>query len=199
MYGVKAGNDLCPFCRKPTANTHDEEVQRCTKRMEAGDADAFGCMGTLYLLGGYGLPQDIDKGLELTERAAELGSAGAHYNLADLYFAGQHVPRNAKNELSHNQQAAMRGHIGARHNLGCGEMKSGHSDRAIKHWMIASASGSKHCLHKIQLMFTQGTVTKAQYEKALRTYQSYQEEIQSDQRTRALEFLRAHNQTNDHG
>jgi len=126
----------------------------------------------------------------LTERAAELGSAGAHYNLADLYFAGQHVPRNTKKALFHNQQAAMKGDIDARHNLGCDEIELDNLDRALKHWMIAAASGDKRSLDKIDSMSRKGAATKAQYERALRAYQSYQGEIQSDQRTRALALLR---------
>ena len=73
------------------------------------------------------------------------------------------------------------------------------SDRAIKHWTIAAASGNKDSLDKIKLMFTKGTVTKAQYERALRTYQNYLEGIQSDQRTLALDFVRAYNQTDSAG
>ena len=175
--------------------SYEEEHRLYAKRMEAGDADAFHEMGAWYLYGKFGLLQDIDRGLELASRAAELGSATAHYHLADLYFTGQHVQRNTKKALFHNQQAAMRGHTKARHNLGFDEMELGNADRAIKHWMIATASGEKLSLDRIQVMLTEGTATKAQYESTLRAYQNYQEEIQSDQRTRALEFLRANNLT----
>ena len=197
MHGVRFGNDLCPFCRKPTTNTHDDENQRCTKRMKAGDAEAFMTMGMRYLLGQFGLAQDMDRGFELLLRAAELGSAKAHYNLAVFYTNGQHVPRNTKKAVFHNQQAAMGGHMKARHNLGFDEMELCKWDRAIKHWMIAAASGDKLSLSKMQFVFTQGHATKAQYESALRAYQSYQEETQSDQRTRSLDFLQAHNLMDD--
>jgi len=201
MFGVRVGtgNGTCPFCRKPMAKSHDEERRRCTKRMEAGDADAFHFIGIRYLLGRDGLPQDIDRGLELSERAAELGSAHAQYNVAAFYSSGEYAPRNAKKALFHNQQAAMKGHMISRDNLGCDEGEIGNLDRAIKHWMIATASGNKSSLDKIQDMFTRGMVSKAQYESALRAYQSHQEEVKSDQRTRAIEFIRAHNQTNSAG
>ena len=169
--------------------SHDEQLQRCTKRMEADDADAFGCMGVWCMEGSRGLPQDIDRGLELLLRAAEFGSASAHYNIADFYSDGQYTPRNAKKALFHNQQAAMRGNIMARHCLGCDEMELGNSDRAIKHWIIATASGNKASLDKMKLMFTRGSATKAQYERSLRAYQNYQEVVRSDQRTRALPFV----------
>ena len=196
---VKLGNDTCPFCRTPMTESHAEYLRRCTQRMEAGDADAFESMGTWYLLGEFGLPRDIARGVELSSRAAELGSANAHYNIAQIYFSGEHAPKNAKKYLFHNQQAAIKGHVKARDNLGCYEVELGNWDRAIKHWMIAVASGSKYSLDKIKLMFTKGTVTKAQYERALRTYQNYLEGIQSDQRTIALDFVRAHNQTDSAG
>ena len=143
--------------------------------MEAGDADAFHFIGARYLLGRDGLPQDIDKGLELSERAAELGSAHAHYNIANHHFTGQHVPRNTKKALFHNQQAAMRGHMIARDNLGFDEMELGNWDRAIKHWMIATAPGDKRSLDQIQELFTKGMVSKAQYASALHAYQSYKQ------------------------
>ena len=192
LYGTRAGNDTCPFCRKPMAKSNDEVLRRLAKRMEAGDADAFGGMGAGYLIAQFGLPHDIDRGLELTERAAELGSPAAHYSVAQFYLSGEHVQRNMKKALSHNQQAAMRGHSKARHHLGCDEMLLGNSGRAVKHWMIASASGNKDSLDKIKLLFTKGSATKADYERALRAYQSYQEEVQSDQRTGALKFIHRH-------
>ena len=189
-YAARAGNGACPFCRKPIiVDSHDEFHRRYTKRMEAGDADAFMTMGGWYILGKHGLPQDRDRGLELYSQAAELGSATAHYNIAHSYVSGENVPRNAKKALFHNQQAAMRGNIQARHHLGCAEIVLGNSDRAIKHWMIAAASGKEESLDKIKLLFTQGSATKAQYERALRAYQHYQDEVQSDQRTKAIEFL----------
>ena len=175
MFEVKLGNDTCPFCRTPMTESHAEYLRRCTQRMEAGDAEAFDCMGALYFTGKCGLPQDILRGLELSSRAAELGCANAHYNIANLYFTGQYMPRNTKKALFHNQQAAMRGHLMARDNLGCHEMELGNWDRAIKHWMIATASGDKHSLDQIQELFTKGMVSKAQYASALHAYQSYKQ------------------------
>ena len=145
--------------------------------MEAGNANAFRSMGVWYLKGQFDLPQDVDRGLELTKRAADLGSASAHFNIATVYSTGQHVPSNAKKAVFHYQQAAMRGHTQVRHNLGSSQMLLGNPGAAIKHWMIAAASGIKISLDSIQLMFTQGTATKAQFESALRVYQNYQEEI----------------------
>ena len=174
------------------AKSPDEEHRRCKKRMEAGDADAFDCMGAWYFLGEFGLHQDIDKGLELTIQAAELGSTNAHYNIANFYSDGQYAPKNAKKALFHYQQAAMKGHMKARHNLGYYEVELGSSDRAIKHWMIATASGEKLSLDSIKLMFAQGSATKAQYERALRAYQIHQEDVHSDQRTRVLEHFQGH-------
>ena len=187
-----AGNNTCPFCRKPPTKSNDEVLRRFAKRTEAGDADAFGNMGAGYLVGQFGLPRDTDRGLESTERAAELGSTTAHYYIVELYFIGQRVPRNTKKALFHNQQAAMRGHTNARHNLGCDEISLGNLGRAIKHWIIAAASGSTDSLDKMTLMFTQGSATKAEYKRALRAYQNHQKEVQSDQRTRAFEIIQRH-------
>ena len=45
--------------------------------MEAGDAEAFFHMGSDYELGDRGLPQDHNKAMEMWNRGADLGHAGA--------------------------------------------------------------------------------------------------------------------------
>ena len=51
---------------------------RYIKRMELGNADAYFTMGTSYMYGRDGTPQDINYALELLLRAAELGSVESH-------------------------------------------------------------------------------------------------------------------------
>ena len=51
-------SDECPFCRKPVSSSGKESIDRLSKRMEAGDADAVNMMGTGYLFGTSGLQKE---------------------------------------------------------------------------------------------------------------------------------------------
>ena len=52
------------------------------------DANAFFYLGVEYYEGGrYGLPQDVNKAMDLWNQAAELGSMSAHYFLGNTYYS----------------------------------------------------------------------------------------------------------------
>ena len=48
------------------------------------------------------------------------------------------------------------------------------------------ACGDKHSLHNVKLDFREGHVTKQEFEKTLRKYQSSIDETKSEQRDRAV-------------
>ena len=110
--------DDCPFCRKPMSSSGEEELSRLHIRMEAGDANAYAQMGALYRVGDLGLKQDKRKALEMYLRAAELGSAGAHNNIAICYDGGVGAKRDTAKASYHRQQAAIGGCSYSRYNLG---------------------------------------------------------------------------------
>ena len=62
--------------------------------MEAGDANAFYVLGTKYHEGSYGLPKDPKNASELYSRAAELGSAGGHCSIGNIYSAEKSKERD---------------------------------------------------------------------------------------------------------
>lgn len=64
-------DELCPFCRSPNVTT-TSDMEEMNKRAELGDAEATSMLGCYYMRGEFGLPQDMDKALELWHRAAEL-------------------------------------------------------------------------------------------------------------------------------
>ena len=57
-------------------------------------------------------------------KAAELGDVAAHYLLSTMYREGK-VEKDEKKEVYHLERAAIGGHPGARHNLGCKEAENG--------------------------------------------------------------------------
>ncbi|KAL7527928.1 hypothetical protein ACHAXR_003377, partial [Thalassiosira sp. AJA248-18] len=143
MYKMDKGSSICPFCRMPAVKSNEEMVKRFKKRMEASDAGAFFQLGTTYLFGDWGLPQDTKKALELLLRAVELGSNEAQYTIAVIYDNEKFMEKDHKKSLYHFQRAAMGGCEKSRYDLGCRELDGGNVDRAMKHWMIAAATGSK--------------------------------------------------------
>ena len=167
-------------------------VEACMKRMEAGDANAFHTMGILHLFGELGMQKDTDKALEMFLRAAELGAADSHSNIANMYHPGTEGVVDHAKYLYHCQQAAMKGCPVSRSNLGCYEANAGNTDRAMKHWMISAGMGHGKSLENIKRIFISGNATKAQYEKALRDYQAYMDEVKSDQRDEAAAKRRNH-------
>ena len=81
-------------------------------------------IGSLYLYGVRGLPQDRAKAIELWKQAVKLDSSDAHYNLG-VCFDDVGDLKKAK---FHYEAAAMAGHEGARLNLGTMESLSGKRD-----------------------------------------------------------------------
>ena len=171
----------CPFCRTPPSTSNEEIIDRLKKCMEVGDSHAFSIMGNAYLRGLNGLPQDRAKAVELWRKAGKHG----YNNLGTAYYNGDGVERDEKMAKHYFELAAMDGDSYARYNLGANEYNAGNYDRALKHYMIAVRGGHTDSVKYIQRMYKDGQVTKDQYANALRSHQTYLNEIKSDQRDKA--------------
>ena len=179
---------LCPFCRTPTVSG-EETVERITKLMEKGNAEAHNQFAGFYADGRFGLPQDAAKANELYLKAGELGCAEAYYNLANHYYYGDGVDVDKKKAKHFYERAVMGGDVGARHNLGIMEGLAGNTKRAMKHLLIAAKSGFIDSLEKVKEGFKAGMVTKDEYAQALRAYHERQLEMKSEGRDKAVEYL----------
>ena len=177
---------LCPFCRKKCVLQSDEQfVKRYKERMEVDDPCAYSSLGWAYFDGSFGLTPDINKTLELCNRAAELGSSTAHYDIANFYYYGEHVEKDLVKATHHYKLAAIGGHIGAHNNLGCDEKKAGNLRRAMKHYIIAAKNGHEKAMKQIGPGYRAGIVTKEEYTSTLRSYQRSRDEVKSEERTQA--------------
>ena len=187
IHAVRSRNNgvsLCPFCR--TVHSDEEIIERYKKRIEVGDAHAMFNLGCCYSKEGYGLRQDRTKAFELWHKAGELGIAKAYYNIGNMYYFGRGVERDDKKANHYYELAAMGGCVvKARHNLGCSEAHAGNWDRALKHWMISAGSGHNNSVKMIQKLYMKGHASKETYTSALRAYQSYLDEVRSEQRDKA--------------
>ena len=183
--GNIVADKTCPFCRTLFPTSDEDDIKRYKIQVEANDANAIYSLGCFYRDGTYGLPQDYNKALELSKRAAELDHAGAYGNIGNAYFKGNGVEVDEKKAIHCHELAAMMGNEISRYNMGLIEKKEGNVERAFKHWMIAVNSGASASLDRIKHLYTDGHVTKEDYMKALQLYQAYLVEIKSDLRDKA--------------
>ena len=171
----------CPFCRTSAPTSNKEGIQRLKKRMEVGDAYAFGMMGGFHATGQNGFPQDSDKAMDFWQKAGKFG----YNNIGSVYYNGNGVERDEKMASHYYELAAMEGNVTARHNLGVSEGNAGNYDKALKHYMLAVKGGHTPSVKRIQQLYKNEHVAKYHYANALRAHQAYINEIKSDQRDKA--------------
>jgi TPR repeat protein len=156
----------CPFCRQPVSMSVEKVKAYIMKRIEANDPVAMCQMGSrLWIEGDYSVA------LEYFTKAAGLGNVDAHYNLACMYGDGKGA-ENEKKEIFHLEQAAIGGHPGARHMLGCKEWDNGKIERAVKHFIIAANLGHDTSLKRLRECYVKGHVSKEEFAAALRAHQA---------------------------
>jgi TPR repeat protein len=178
----KSGNiGKCPFCNADKmGKTDEDQVEETMKRVEVNDANSIYVLGNYYYHGNFGLPQDLERAMELWTRAAELGSSPAHFQLGTQYDA----KGNSKKEKFHYEAAAMAGHEGARNNLGTMEAQSGNMERAVKHWMISSSAGNYKAMENLLLLFKHDfhLVSQDEIDSSLTAYNNSCAEMRSEAR-----------------
>jgi TPR repeat protein len=170
----------CAFCRHPIPKSQKKAEMNLMNRIEANDPAAMCAMGTFrYQEGNY------KSAFEYFSKGAELGDAGAHYELSCLYRDGRGVEKDKKKQLHHLEEAAIGGDPEARNNLGCYEGGNGRTDRAIKHFIIAANLGHDNALKTVKSLFSTGRVSKEDFASALRAHQAAVDATKSPQREAA--------------
>ena len=175
----------CEFCRAPIPVDDASELEMIQKRVDKGDAEAINFLGQKYFHGLLGLAKDVPRAIELWTEAAELGSIDAHDYLGHMRYTGKVVREDKSRGIHHWKQAAMKGDVTSRHNLGDVENDNGNYEVAIQHWMISAKMGFELSLNDIKEMFKKGHATKAQYADALLGYRDAVEDTKSSQREEA--------------
>ena len=183
IHEIATANGPCPFCRAPFCATEEEYVKRYKERIKKfGDPYAFWNLGVGYMYGAYGLPLDRKKGFGLVLKAAELGLTEAHCSIATFYLKGEGVDVDTEKAKHHCGIAAVGGNVVAMYNLGIFEYNTGSHTRAKKHWMVAASAGYDLALAEIREGFMGGSVSKDEFERALRAYKDSEDEMKSDHR-----------------
>ena len=183
-------NPLCPFCRTPTCTSEEEIIERVQKRVGMNDVSAISMLAGCYAFAKYGVARDINRAMELWTRASDLGSIGASGLLGDAYNPHMKrtivgVEKDLNTTFYYYEMAAKGGHDIARLNLGLLQCNFGNFSTGMKHLMIAAAQGHDYALQRVKEGYMEGHVTKDDFAKALRAHKDAQDEIQSEQRTKA--------------
>ena len=150
------------------------------ERVAANDPKALNEHGLdLYEKGDY------DEAFQYYKRAAELGDAEAHFNLAALYSNGEGVEKDEEKERHHLEKAAILGQPEARFNLACCEESNGKIERAVKHWIIAAKLGLDDSIQELKRCYKEGAVSKEDFAAALRTHHAAKVATKSPEREAA--------------
>ena len=187
----KKGNNCCAYCRAPMNIAQKMHIKRLKTRMEANDAWATYHLGSYYVNGTHNLiKHDLQKGMEMWTRAADLGCIVACGGLGDAYNPQQDIgPEGVEGDMKkcmyYYELAAMGGHEQARVNLGILEYSKGNTVRAFKHYMIGVAAGHDGALERIQEGYRKGHVSKEQFEKALRAHKKAVDVMKREERDEA--------------
>ena len=80
------------------------------------------------------------------------------------------------------EEATLKGHPKARHNLACDEHDHGSFDKAIKHFIIAAGQGYEGSLELLKEFYQEGKIRKEVLASALRAYQAAIDATKSRQR-----------------
>ncbi|KAL7515594.1 hypothetical protein ACHAXN_013170 [Cyclotella atomus] len=128
--------------------------------------------------------------IKIWASAGELGYTQAYRDIANLYLAGRGVKKDSKKAKHYYELAAMGGCAYSRCFLGWFEGNEGDLVRAVKHHLIAAEGGEIGSVNVIAKYYRNGQTTKEKYERALRLYQQFLDEVISDQREEAAAYNR---------
>lgn len=176
----------CAFCRETVPDTEKDFFKNVKKRVKKNDPAALYQMGERHHREG-----DYETSLKYLTKAAELGYANAHYDLSIMYREGNGVEKDMKKEVYHTEEAAMKGHPLARHNLGCFEALNGRFQRAKKHFIIGANLGHHDSLKCVMKLYADGHASKEDYAGALRAYQAAVNATKSLEREEAEAYYKA--------
>ena len=125
-------------------------------------------------INGVRVPRDVNRGISLMTKAADLGDIATCGLLGDVYNPELHNDYDNDNEAGKDLDKAMYyyglaakgGHQQARYNLGILSRNAGDANKSLKHLKIAAAQGHDEALTMIKKGYIEGSVTKDEFAKA---------------------------------
>jgi TPR repeat protein len=155
------------------------------KRVKKNDPAALCRMGREFFNEG-----DCGTALIYLTKAAKLEDTYAHAQLGAMYEYSLGVEKDMEKAVCHYEKAAIGGHPKARYMLGCYEERSGNTERAAKHFIIAAKLGDDESMRDIWKHYFHGNISKEDLDATLRTHQAAIDEMKSEQRDVAERYFR---------
>ncbi len=173
----------CPFCRETLPPNDDEKEKLRMKRVEANDPVSMLSGGvSQYFKGEY------REAFDYYTKAADLGEMDAHFKLAEMYHKGKGAEKDVGKFIHHLEEAAIGGHVDARHDVGVKDWNDGRTERAVKHFIIAAKQGHDVSLQFLMEAFKNGVVEKDVLDATLRAHKAAIDATKSPQREAAEKF-----------
>lgn len=142
----------CKYFGSQDPSTKAKSAAYFLRAAEAGLAIAQTQIGNMYIQGD-GVPRDIKKGIEWTEKAVAQGYPMAEANLAGNYFHGVGVPQDKKKAIELYKKAASKNDEYAQFMLGkiysTGDGFPQDDKQARKYYLDAVTNGSVDALGEI--------------------------------------------------
>jgi TPR repeat protein len=184
-FSGKKGDLVCAFCRKSTHYQHSELSRLLEKRINKNDPFAMLTLSSLYEDGRHGCPKDETKALELLHRAADLGCPRAIGRFGFCLLAGDlGAVKNAEKGRALVEDAAKKGDVISRFQLGWVEEDCGNPYLATKHFRLAAAAGEKFSMKHLWTCYSSDLLTKAELEETVRAHELSCKEMSSKERAR---------------
>jgi TPR repeat protein len=175
----------CAFCREPVHEDDSDFIKRYEERINKGDVDAMTTLGERYRLGLSGLVRDEAKSLELYTRAADLGCPDGLARLGICFVnGGLGVTKDMEKAMVYFEDAAKKGHVVSRINLGILAQHRQKHDLALKHYRLAAAAGFEPAVKELWKYFSSDQLTKAELEETLRAHHAACNAMKSEERER---------------
>ena len=181
-----AGCDNAPpgtHPQSPTTETSAKQLADLIRSAEGGDGQGPWVTQAQFELGGRyyrgeGVPTDMTQAAKWWQEAAELGHAGAQYNLGYMYyrghFLGEHFVGDAAEAIRWWQKAAAQGHAGAQYSLGFmyrnGQLVSRDDVKAAEWYQQAADQGHAAAQYSLGYMYYRGEGVSRDAVKAVEWY-----------------------------
>lgn len=140
-------------------------IEWIRKAAEAHQLDAMATLGAWLMEGaGTGIQANRTRGVELTQYAASFGHSVAEFNLGNIIFTGNGLPKNEKVAAEWTWRSAVQGHaraamqLGLAHKFGMGT-NSVDLDIAARWFQCGAAWGSLDAMTELWHMFKTGAGT----------------------------------------
>jgi localization factor PodJL len=173
----------------PNMPPKEAGVLKLREAAAMGNADAQFVIGTRYLNGEGGAPQDDAKAAYWYGKAAAGGNAPAQYRLGTLYERGKGVAKDINAALGWYERSAALGNVKAMHNAAVlsasNDQRQPDFARAFKWFSLAAAHGQKDSQYNLAVLLERGLGTQKNAKEALFWYSIAAKQSDADAAKRA--------------